>query len=92
MEFILTMLKKPQSYTTKRKYCQFTLNKVKQINYKDIDTLKKYINESCKIIPRRITGTKSKYQRQLARAIKIARFLALLPYTDQQKIVTTNND
>ena len=65
------------------KYCRFTAAEVDQIDYKDIDTLKKYITEAGKIIPSRVTGTKSHYQKQLATAIKRARFLALLPYTDK---------
>jgi small subunit ribosomal protein S18 len=55
---------------------------VKEIDYKDLDTLKQYISETGKIIPTRITGTSARYQRQLTRAIKRARFLALLPYSD----------
>ena len=66
----------------RRKFCRFTAEKVKQIDYKDIDVLKEFINENGKIIPARITGTKAHYQRQLSDAIKRARFLALLPYTD----------
>ncbi len=53
-----------------------------EIDYKDINTLKQYVGESGKIVPSRITGTKARYQRQLAKAIKQARYLALLPYTD----------
>lgn len=53
-----------------------------EIDYKDVETLKNYITESGKIVPSRITGTGAKYQRALARAIKRARYLALLPYTD----------
>lgn len=67
----------------KKKICKFTLNKVKDIDYKDIETLKNYISESGKIIPSRITGTSIKYQRKLTTAIKRARFLALLPYCDR---------
>lgn len=67
----------------RKKYCYFTANKVKEIDYKDIHLLKRFITESGKIVPSRITGTKAKYQRQLARAIKRARFLALLPYCDK---------
>ncbi len=67
----------------RRKYCRFTAAKVKQIDYKDLATLRSYITESGKIIPSRITGTKARYQRQLARAVKLARYLALLPYCDQ---------
>ena len=66
----------------RRKFCRFTAEKVKQIDYKDIEVLKDFINENGKIIPARITGTKAHYQRQLSDAIKRARFLALLPYTD----------
>lgn len=66
----------------RRKFCRFTADGVTEIDYKDINTLKQYIGESGKIVPSRITGTSSKYQRQLAEAVKRARFLALLPYTD----------
>lgn len=66
----------------RKKYCRFTAEGVKEIDYKDLNTLKNYITESGKIVPSRITGTSAKYQRQLATAIKRARFLALLPYTD----------
>lgn len=66
----------------RRKFCRFTAEGVKQIDYKEIDVLKEFINENGKIIPARITGTSAKYQRQLAVAIKRARFLALIPYTD----------
>ncbi|MDD3449523.1 MAG: 30S ribosomal protein S18 [Gammaproteobacteria bacterium] len=67
----------------RRKYCRFTAQGVEEIDYKDLATLKEYVTESGKIVPSRITGTKARYQRQLATAIKRARFLALLPYTDQ---------
>ncbi|HEY9150460.1 MAG: 30S ribosomal protein S18 [Gammaproteobacteria bacterium] len=66
----------------RRKFCRFTAEGVKEIDYKDIATLKNYVSETGKIVPSRITGTKAKYQRQLSTAIKRARFLALLPYTD----------
>ena len=66
----------------RKKFCRFTAEKVKQIDYKDIDVLKEFINENGKIIPARITGTRAHYQRQLSEAIKRARFLALLPFTD----------
>ncbi len=66
----------------RRKFCRFSSEGVKQIDYKDIDTLKGYITETGKIVPSRITGTKARYQRQLATAIKRARYIALLPYTD----------
>lgn len=66
----------------RRKFCRFTAEGIKQIDYKDLEILKGYITESGKIVPSRITGTKARYQRQLATAIKRARYLALLPYTD----------
>jgi len=66
----------------RRKFCRFTAEGVKEIDYKDLATLKAYITETGKIIPSRITGTKARYQRQLATAVKRARFLALLPYSD----------
>ncbi|QCI21833.1 30S ribosomal protein S18 [Buchnera aphidicola (Hyadaphis tataricae)] len=70
-------------YFRRRKFCRFTAEGIKEIDYKDINILKNYITESGKIVPSRITGTRAKYQRQLSRAIKRARYLALLPYTDQ---------
>ena len=66
----------------RRKFCRFTAEKVEWIDYKGIDVLKDFINENGKIIPARITGTSSGFQRQLSEAIKRARYLALLPYTD----------
>jgi small subunit ribosomal protein S18 len=66
----------------RRRFCRFTAEKVKEIDYKDIGVLKEFINENGKIIPARITGTKAHYQRQLSTAIKRARYLALIPYTD----------
>ena len=69
----------------RRKFCRFTADGVTEIDYKDINILKQYVGESGKIVPSRITGTKAKYQRQLATAIKRARYLALLPYTDQHQ-------
>jgi len=66
----------------RRRYCRFTAEGVKEIDYKDINTLKQYVTETGKIVPSRITGTKSRYQRQLSRAIKRARYLALLAYCD----------
>jgi small subunit ribosomal protein S18 len=70
-------------YFRRKKFCRFTADEVKQIDYKDLATLKNYITETGKIVPSRITGTRSFYQRQLAECVKRARFLALLPYTDQ---------
>jgi small subunit ribosomal protein S18 len=69
-------------YFRRRRYCRFTVEDVKEIDYKDLNTLKQYITETGKIVPSRITGTSARYQRQLARAIKRARYLGLLPYCD----------
>ena len=69
----------------RRKFCRFSAEGAAEIDYKDITMLKNYITESGKIVPSRITGTSAKYQRQLATAIKRARFLSLLPYTDSHK-------
>jgi small subunit ribosomal protein S18 len=66
----------------RRKFCRFSAEGTKEIDYKDLDTLREFISETGKIVPSRITGTKAKYQRQLATAIKRARFLALLPFCD----------
>jgi small subunit ribosomal protein S18 len=74
--------KRPRQLFRRKKFCRFTVEKIKQIDYKDIELLKDFINENGRIIPARITGTKAHYQRQLNVAIKRARFLALLPYTD----------
>jgi len=69
-------------YFKRRKYCRFTAEGIKEIDYKDLSTLKAYVTESGKIVPSRITGTKAKYQRQLSTAIKRARYISLIPYTD----------
>jgi small subunit ribosomal protein S18 len=66
----------------RRKFCRFSAEKIEEIDYKDIEILKDFVTEHGKIMPARITGTKSGYQRQLSTAIKRARFLALMPYTD----------
>jgi small subunit ribosomal protein S18 len=66
----------------RKKFCRFTAEKVVEIDYKDLNTLRQYVTETGKIVPSRITGTKAKYQRQLSTAIKRSRFLALLPYCD----------
>lgn len=66
----------------RKKFCRFTAANVEQIDYKDLNTLKDFIGENGKITPARLTGTRAHYQRQLGTAIKRARFLALLPYTD----------
>ena len=67
----------------RRKFCRFTAEGVTEIDYKDLNLLKAYVTETGKIVPSRITGTNARYQRQLAAAVKRARYLALLPYTDR---------
>ena len=69
----------------RRKYCRFTAEGITEVDYKDLELLKAYVSETGKIVPSRITGTKAKYQRQLAKAVKRARYLSLLPYTDAHK-------
>ena len=76
----------PSVEIKKKKYCRFKKNKIKFIDYKDGEFLKKFLNEHRKILPRRITGTSLKYQRKVAKAVKRARHIALLPYvTDMMK-------
>lgn len=70
------------SYFRRKKYCRFSAEGTKEIDYKDVEMLKSYVMESGRIVPSRITGTSARYQRQLARAIQRARFLSLLPYCD----------
>lgn len=69
----------------RKKVCYFTTNNITEIDYKDVSLLRKFITEGGKILPSRITGTKAKYQRQLAKAIKRARYMALLPYCDKHQ-------
>jgi small subunit ribosomal protein S18 len=64
----------------KKKYCRFKKSGIKYIDYKDADFLLKFINEQGKILPRRLTGTSTKYQRKVAQAVKRTRHLSLLPY------------
>jgi len=66
--------------TKKKKYCRFKKNRIKYICYKDADFLLRFVNEQGKILPRRITGTSTKYQRKVSQAIKRARHLSLMPY------------
>ena len=66
-----------------KKVCRFTQNNIKYIDFKDVKLLQKFISEQGKITPKRITGTSSKYQRQLSLAIKRARHMALLPYASE---------
>ena len=71
-----------RSLFKRRKFCRFTAEKIAEVDYKDLNILKEFVSENGKLIPARITGTKTRYQRQLSTAVKRARFLALLPYTD----------
>ena len=73
------------AYFRRKRFCKFTAEGITDVDYKDLELLKGYISEAGKIVPARITGTKAKYQRQLTKAIKRARYLALLPYTDGHK-------
>ena len=66
--------------TKKKKYCRLKNNGIKYIDYKDDTFLMKFINEQGKLLPRRITGTSTKYQKKVSQAVKRARHLALLPY------------
>ncbi|MFA6125662.1 MAG: 30S ribosomal protein S18 [Bacteroidales bacterium] len=70
----------------RKKYCRFKRNKIKYIDYKDPNFLKKFLNEQGKILPRRLTGTSLKFQRKIAQAVKRARHICILPYvTDMMK-------
>jgi small subunit ribosomal protein S18 len=70
----------------RKRFCRFTVAGVEEIDYKDIDTLRDFIADNGKITPARLTGTRAIFQRQLSTAIKRARFLALVPYTDQHRV------
>ena len=67
----------------RKKYCRFTAENIEHIDYKDLELLKAYVTQTGKIVPSRITGTSARYQRQLATAVKRARYLSLLQYSDQ---------
>lgn len=69
-------------YFRRKRFCKFTAEGYTEIDYKDLNTLKGYVTETGKIVPSRVSGTNARYQRQLATAIKRARYLALLPYSD----------
>lgn len=66
----------------RKRYCKFTAEGITEIDYKDLNLLRQYVTETGKIIPSRLSGTKARYQRQLSNAVKRARFLALIPYSD----------
>ena len=65
----------------RKKFCSFCVDKVESIDYKDVNKLNKYTSDRAKILPRRVTGTCAKHQRELTTAIKRARHVALMPYT-----------
>lgn len=71
-------------FSRRRKFCRFTADGVEYIDYKDLNLLRNFVTETGKIVPSRVTGTSARYQRQLSQAVKRARYLALLPYTDNQ--------
>lgn len=71
-------------FRRRRKVCYFTENKVTYIDFKDVELLKRFINERGKILPRRVTGTSAKWQRKLAVAIKRSRHMALLPFVQEK--------
>lgn len=76
--------RKPEmsKFFRRKRYCRFTAEGITEIDYKDLNMLRQYVTETGKIIPSRLSGTKSRYQRQLSEAVKRARFLALIPYSD----------
>ena len=74
--------KRRRDFDNRKRFCKFTSLGIEEIDYKDIKLLKEFITETGKIMPARVTGTSAKYQRQLTRAIKRARYLSLLPYVD----------
>ena len=83
--------KKPKRNTQsllfrRKRFCRFTVAGVEEIDYKDINTLREFLSDNGKITPARLTGTRAFFQRQLSTCIKRARYLALLPYSDQHKV------
>ncbi len=71
-------------FKPRKKVCYFTKNHIKWIDYKDTELLKKFVSPNGKITPKATTGTSAKYQRMLAKAVKNARFMALLPFVDDK--------
>jgi small subunit ribosomal protein S18 len=76
-------LRREKGRRPKRKICSFCVDKIGQVDYKQYEKLKRFITERGKILPRRISGNCAKHQRQLTRAIKRARIMALLPFTSE---------
>ncbi len=72
-------------FSRRKRVCKFTSEGIEEIDYKDLALLKQFVSDNGKIVPSRITGTKARYQRQLAKAVKRARYLALIPFTDGHK-------
>lgn len=70
------------AFVSKRKFCYFKENGITEIDYKDVKLLRRFITEQGKIMPRRVTGSSAKIHRKLVRAIKQARNIALIPYTN----------
>ena len=76
-------VRRPRVRKPRRKVCQFCVEKVQHIDYKDVMRLRRFTSERGKILPRRMTGTCAKHQRQLSTAIKRARTIALMPYVSE---------
>ena len=76
-------VRRPRGRKQRRKVCQFCVEKVQHIDYKDVTRLRRFTSERGKILPRRMTGTCAKHQRQLSTAIKRARIIALMPYVSE---------
>ena len=77
------MAERPMRRKEKKKFCAFCQDKIDYIDYKDVAKLRRFVSERAKILPRRITGTCAKHQRQLTEAIKRARHMALLPFVKE---------
>jgi small subunit ribosomal protein S18 len=73
----------PQKAQRRERECKFTQAGIEYIDYKNADMLERFLNDQGKILPRRVTGTSAKHQRQLAKAVKRARFIGLLPYVPE---------
>ena len=76
----IRFLTPPSFEVKKKKYCRFKKSRIKYVDYKDPNFLKKFLNEQGKLLPRRVTGTSLKYQRKVSTAVKRARHIAILPY------------
>ena len=83
MERERTERKDRRNRKSRKKVCAFCMDKIENIDYKDVPRLKRYLSDRAKIIPRRVTGTCARHQRQLTVAVKRARHLAFLPYVGE---------